>query len=141
MTALAEPPIQKDEMGKTNRTMTRYNRIVHILGALKAGGAERFVVDLLIAQKQAGLPVELVLLLPVRDQVGEGWAKQLEDAGVEIFYGPSPRFRPPTVIWLNRFLRQKDITLVLANSSSPVSAANKALQFAQIAKTHCKCAP
>ncbi len=97
---------------KTDRTMTQYTRITHILGALKAGGAERFVVDLLVAQKEMGLPVELVLLLPVRDRVGDGWASLLEKSGVPVHYGPSPRFRPPTIIWLNRFLKQPDIDLV-----------------------------
>ncbi|MCA9312474.1 MAG: glycosyltransferase [Phycisphaerales bacterium] len=92
--------------------MTTYTRIIHVLGALKAGGAERFVVDLLVAQKAMGLPVELALLLPVRDRVGDGWASLLEHAGVPIRYGPSQNFRPPTVMWLRTLLKQKDVDLV-----------------------------
>lgn len=93
-------------------SMTR-TRNLHILGALKAGGAERFVVDLLAALRRKGVPVELLCLLPNRDAVGEGWARKLESAGVPIHSGPAvPKMGVPTFRWLAGQLRAPDIDIV-----------------------------
>lgn len=89
------------------------NRNIHILGALKAGGAERFVVDLLAALRRRGVAVELACLLPHRDSVGERWAEKLRREGVPIHAGPDlPRMGVPTFRWLAGLLRAPDIDIV-----------------------------
>lgn len=92
--------------------MTDPTRNIHIIGALVAGGAERFVVDLLVELKRQGVPVELLCLLPKRDAVGAKWAKRLEDAGIPIASGPAERMRPSTILWLAKQLRASDIDIV-----------------------------
>jgi len=91
--------------------MTQRDRIIHIIGALVAGGAERFVVDLCIEQRRQGLPVELACLLPKRDAVGEKWASSLAQAGVPIVSGPMNRLRPQTVLWLRALLASPGIEI------------------------------
>lgn len=88
-------------------------RIVHVIGALVAGGAERYVVELLVALRRRGLPVELACLLPRRDAVGDKWAAKLEEAGVPIVgAGPAGRMSLATARWLAGLLRQPGIDIV-----------------------------
>lgn len=109
------PPQHADAYPVTNATTPR-NRVIHLLGALRAGGAERFIVDLLIALRRRGNPVELFCMLPKRDAVGERWAQKLTDAGVPIRTGPAlPRMGLPTFRWLARELRAPDIDIVHVN--------------------------
>jgi len=91
--------------------MSDRNRLVHVIGALVAGGAERFVVDLCAAQKQSGMNVELACLLPNRDKVGDVWAARLADAGVPIHCGTAMNLRPSSVVWLAKFLKQPEIDI------------------------------
>jgi len=91
--------------------MNQNDRIIHVIGALLAGGAERFVVDLCIAQRQMGEKVELACLLPNRDAVGEKWAEKLNEAGVPIHSGPKQNLRPASVFWLASFLRTPGIDI------------------------------
>jgi glycosyltransferase involved in cell wall biosynthesis len=79
-------------------------RNIHVIGALVAGGAERFIVDLLIAMKQQGGSPELVCLMPKRDSVGELWASQLSEAGVPIHDSPAGSLKPTIVRWLSKKL-------------------------------------
>lgn len=94
--------------GQQSRT-----RVVHILGALKAGGAERFVVDLLAALRRKGVPVELACLLPDRDKVGRQWGDKLASAGVPVHAGPGVRkMGVATFRWLASLLEADDIDIV-----------------------------
>lgn len=83
------------------------------MGALTAGGAERFVVDLLASLRRQGQPVELVCLMPRRDAVGDHWASKLASVGVPVHSGPeATRMSLATVRWLAGLLRAPDIDIV-----------------------------
>lgn len=82
----------------------RAARNLHVVGALIAGGAERFIVDLLIAMKRQGGSPELLCLMPKRDAVGDVWAKKLEDAGVPIHAPPPATGKVAIIRWLARKL-------------------------------------
>lgn len=88
------------------------HRIIHVVGALIAGGAERSAKDLVLAMRRQGLPVELAALVPRRDEAGLEWERELKAAGVPVHLGPVGRLRPPTVLWLARLLRAPDIRIV-----------------------------
>lgn len=90
---------------------TSRNRIVHGLGALVAGGAERAAVDLMLAMKAAGHDVELLCMTPREDAVGSYWRSILTDAGIPIATGPTARLTPITALWLASRLRRRDIAL------------------------------
>lgn len=86
-------------------------RIVHGLGALVAGGAERAAVDLMLAMKDAGHDVELLCITPREDAVGSHWRSKLTNAGIPISTGPTSRLSPLTALWLARRLRRRDVAL------------------------------
>jgi glycosyltransferase involved in cell wall biosynthesis len=90
----------------------RRQRILHVVGALVAGGAERSSKDLALVMKRAGMPVEFVALVNRRDEAGEAWLAEMTAAGIPVHVGPVPRLRPPTVLWLARLLRAPDIRIV-----------------------------
>lgn len=92
--------------------MTIRGRIVHLLGGLGAGGAERAALDLVIGMKRAGLRVEVIALIAVQDPVGDHWRGQLERAGVPVRVGPSDRMSLPVVLWLARELGAPDLAVV-----------------------------
>jgi glycosyltransferase involved in cell wall biosynthesis len=87
-------------------------RIIHAIGALVAGGAERSAKDLVVTMRRAGHPVELVALLPKMDEAGRQWKRELDEAGVPVRLGPVDHLRPPTVMWLARLLRAPDIRIL-----------------------------
>lgn len=87
-------------------------RILHVIGGLVAGGAERSSKDLALAMKRAGHPVEYVSITNRRDDVGESWAAQLRDEGIPIHVGPSPSLRASTVWWLRCVLSRPDVRIV-----------------------------
>ena len=88
------------------------DRILHLVGALRAGGAERFVVDLLCEMSRQGRDVSLVCLSAATDSAGDGWAERLAEAGVDVRCGPTLRIGPRTVWWLRQELTRSDIKLV-----------------------------
>ncbi|MEM1353325.1 MAG: glycosyltransferase [Planctomycetota bacterium] len=91
--------------------MSERTRIVHGIGALVAGGAERAAVDLLIGLKQSGLNVELLTLLPRRDRVGQHWAQLLQQAGIPLHQGPTACLSFRTILWLRSQLTRDDLAL------------------------------
>jgi glycosyltransferase involved in cell wall biosynthesis len=96
----------------TERIRSQRGRIVHVIGALRAGGAERFVVDLLIELTGRGVPVELLGLFPGTDSVGSTWLRRLTEVGVPLTQGPASRRRSSTVWWLANQLAAPDIDVV-----------------------------
>ena len=93
-------------------TTAKRHRIIHVVGALIAGGAERSAKDLVLAMRREGMPVELAALVPRRDDAGLEWERELEAAGVPVHLGPVARLRPPTVVWLAKLLRAPDVRIV-----------------------------
>lgn len=77
--------------------------IIHVIGALAAGGAERFVVDLLIRLKAMRLSVGLLVLSSRYDATGARMKNLLHEAGIPFALGPTARVRFRTVFW---YLRQ-----------------------------------
>ena len=92
--------------------MSERHRILHMIGALVAGGAERSCKDLILAMKRRGLPVELVCLVPRRDEAGLRWERLIRDAGIPIHDGPVERLRLRTGMWLAGILRARDVRIV-----------------------------
>lgn len=74
-------------------------RVVHVIGALAAGGAERFVVDLAREQRQGGYDVRLLVLSSKMDEAGERMAAALKESGVPFRCGPTVRVRAGSVAW------------------------------------------
>lgn len=87
-------------------------RVLHCVGALVAGGAERSSKDLVLAMKRAGVDVELVALVSRQDEAGLEWERELKAAGVPVHIGPVPRMRIRTVLWFARLLRAPDIRIL-----------------------------
>lgn len=85
--------------------------ILHGLGALVAGGAERAAVDLMISMKDRGLDVELACMIPRRDSAGERWAARLADADIPVHTGPTPRISARSILWLRNLLTANDLAL------------------------------
>lgn len=79
-------------------------RVVHVLGALVAGGAERFVSQLLPALRGQGLDASVALLSCRRDRAGEEMSRDLDAAGVAHPSGPTVLVRLRSVAWLRREL-------------------------------------
>lgn len=96
----------------TGANPTPRTRILHVVGALNAGGAERSSKDLALVMKRAGMPVEFVALVNKRDEAGEAWLAQMRAEGIPVHIGPVPRMRPPTILWLARLLRAPDIRIL-----------------------------
>lgn len=82
------------------------SRIVHVIGALAAGGAERFVVDLVCDFRQREVNVELIVLSSRIDSTGEKMRQLLERNHVPVTVGPSLRLRVRTVLWFGRTMRR-----------------------------------
>jgi glycosyltransferase involved in cell wall biosynthesis len=87
-------------------------RCVHVIGALAAGGAERFVVDLVRQLSKMGRRVELVVLSRRRDEAGGEMAKSLASDGVPIEVGPTVRVRFRTMAWYARTIRARRDAIV-----------------------------
>ena len=75
------------------------SKVVHVVGALVAGGAERFVVDLLLGLKRSGLSVSLLALSSRRDAVGEAMCRSLREGGVPHACGPTKKVGVKSAIW------------------------------------------
>jgi len=81
-------------------------QVVHVIGSLAAGGAERFVVDLVCELRRRGLELTLLALSRRRDAVGEAMAAALARSGVRVWSGPTERVRYRTVLAYARALRR-----------------------------------
>ncbi len=80
-------------------------RVVHVLGALVAGGAERFVSQLLPSLRAQGIDASVALLSRRRDSAGEAMSQRLTAAGILHPAGPSDRVGWRSVAWLGGELR------------------------------------
>ncbi len=87
-------------------------RCVHVIGALAAGGAERFVVDLVRELKGRGRDVELLILSSRRDEAGEDMARCLEVEGIQFEAGPTARIHLRTIWWYVCALRRRPDSIV-----------------------------
>lgn len=87
-------------------------RIVHVIGALIAGGAERVAVDLVKWIHGHGIDVGLVALSPRRDVVGEAFMKELSVAGIPVDSGPTVMIGVCTVSWYAALLNSQRPTIV-----------------------------
>lgn len=65
-------------------------RILHLIPTLSAGGAETFVADLAMTQRELGHDVDVLLLAGVRGERGEALRTKLGAAAVHCF-GTTPR--------------------------------------------------
>lgn len=78
--------------------------VLHIIGSLTAGGAERFVVDLLVELKRRGLCVGLVALSSNQDGTGKRFRQLLKAEKVFCECGPTGRVRLNSLMWYVRKL-------------------------------------
>lgn len=77
--------------------------VVHVIGAFAAGGAERFVVDLVRAIRASGLSVGLLVLSARHDPAGRQMTAALEEAGIPYECGPTERVGLRSLLWyMNR---------------------------------------
>lgn len=74
-------------------------RIVHVIGTLAAGGAERFVVSLVCELQRRGWEMGLIALATRTDAVGRRMVEDLEKAGVPLAVGPTSEVRFRSVLW------------------------------------------
>jgi glycosyltransferase involved in cell wall biosynthesis len=87
-------------------------KIVHVLGALAVGGAERFVTNLLVELARRGRNLELLVLSSRSDEVGALMAERLAGASIPWSSGPTLRVRARTLAWYARALRRAAPQLV-----------------------------
>lgn len=81
-------------------------KIVHVIGALAAGGAERFVVDLLCDLRRHSVDVELISLSSRIDSVGATMMQMLNENRVPVYVGPTSKLGGKTVLWYGRKMLQ-----------------------------------
>jgi len=79
--------------------------VVHVLGSLAAGGAERFVVDLLPELARTGHDTALVCLAHQRDPAAQRMLAKLERNDIPLFEGPAGRVRTRSVLAYRNALR------------------------------------
>jgi glycosyltransferase involved in cell wall biosynthesis len=80
---------------------------VHVIGTLAAGGAERFVVDLVCELRRRGLDARLVVLGRRTDRAGEQMARELAQHAVPTFVGPTEEIRLRAVWWYVRLMARE----------------------------------
>lgn len=79
-------------------------KIVHVIGALVAGGAEKFVGSLAIEIALKGIDVEVWVLSARTDPAGEKLYEMLRASDVTVRHGPLKRVTARTVYWFGRQL-------------------------------------
>lgn len=87
-------------------------RNVHTLGALRIGGAQRILRDLLPAIQRQGVEVELWVMSSRLDSFGETILRKFEDLDIPVRRGPTLRLAARTTLWLRRQLlelTEKDV--------------------------------
>ena len=73
--------------------------VLHVIGAFAAGGAERFVVDLLRTLNQQGLSVGLLALSAKEDAAGRLMRQSLKHDGIPFQWGPTERVGARSLAW------------------------------------------
>jgi glycosyltransferase involved in cell wall biosynthesis len=79
-------------------------KVVHVIGALVAGGAERFVVGLLLEMKKHDYDIRLLVLSSKMDEAGIAMRQDLESQGIPFVLGPTDRVAYRTIAWYIRRL-------------------------------------
>jgi glycosyltransferase involved in cell wall biosynthesis len=74
-------------------------KIVHVIGALVAGGAERFVISLACELRRAGVDASVWALSPRSDIAGEQMAAVLRATRVPFHAGPTARVGFRSILW------------------------------------------
>lgn len=131
------------------RKLSRMNKnikIMHVIGATLAGGAESFVVDLAIAMADAGYQVSIFALSPRIDSAGYKQRERLNRAGVPCFFGPDEKVGVRAVFSYLKALRnyQPDIVHThtpnteLASAIASCFHAKKYIAARTIHNTHLK---
>ena len=87
-------------------------KLVHVIGALVAGGAERFVVSLLKRLKSDGMDVSLWALSNRLDRVGQDLEAELARKAIPYEIGPTRRLGLASVRWYAQLLAAKRPALV-----------------------------
>lgn len=86
--------------------MKKNKKILHIIGSFVAGGAELFVVKLLLQLKQRGLSVGVLSLSSKTDSVGLQMRQSLEKNKIPFFIGPTKRVHAISALWYTMMLRR-----------------------------------
>jgi glycosyltransferase involved in cell wall biosynthesis len=82
-------------------------QVIHVIGAMVAGGAERFVVSLVKRLKADGIDVGLWVLSKRCDAAGEVMIAELQSMGVPFDIGPSAKVDCRTLLWYAKLLSRK----------------------------------
>jgi glycosyltransferase involved in cell wall biosynthesis len=86
--------------------------VIHVIGALAAGGAERFVVALLQTMTSAELDFRLMVLSNRSDVVGKQMLRSLKEAGISYDVGPTAKVGFATVLWYAKLIRRLSPSIV-----------------------------
>ena len=95
-------PTENYDCATTNRLsvpIEKTGAVVHVIGSLVAGGAERFVVDLARGMKTLGYDVRVLVLSSKMDEAGKVMAANLDNADIPYLRGPTRRVRWRSVAW------------------------------------------
>ena len=95
---VAESP-QTMASTQTRSLPNRSGKVVHVIGALAAGGAERFVVNLISALADQGLDVELWVMSNRCEAVTAPFLERLKQSNIEVATGPTGKVGPMTIAW------------------------------------------
>lgn len=88
------------------------SKIMHVIGALVAGGAERFVSELVQELRKYHYDVVLLALSEREDAVGNQMRLELERVGVEVHTGLTRKVGAKTVLWYIQKLFEKKPSIV-----------------------------
>lgn len=81
-------------------------KVVQIIGAACAGGAEWFAIDLACEMASRGIPVTVLALSSRLDSAGKAMSQRLDAVGAKLHTGPSNKLGIKTVLWCRRMLKE-----------------------------------
>jgi glycosyltransferase involved in cell wall biosynthesis len=81
-------------------------RNVHLLGALRIGGAQRILRDLLPGIQRQGVSVELFVMSSRLDSFGETILRKFAELDIPVRRGPTLRLAARTTLWLRNQLAE-----------------------------------
>lgn len=87
-------------------------KVVHVIGALVAGGAERFVSELVQEFRRCGSDITLLVLGNRDDAVGRQMCLDLKNVGVKLHVGPTKIVGIQTVLWYIKKLFMKRPSII-----------------------------
>ncbi len=87
-------------------------KVLHVIGAFAAGGAERFVVNLALEMKAQGLSIGILALSNRVDKVGESMIDELTKAQVPFAFGPTERVGFRSLIWYIRKMYSENAKVI-----------------------------